>query len=181
MEPLGNLAQNARAKQLSSARSALIFVGILTLAANGFLYYNAEAEITKILDAEVAKAGPGAVVDQAKFAEVKGNAINSVRIIYGGAAALGVVFITLGALVFKAPVPMVVTGLVLYIAANAIFFVINPASLASGVIVKVIIIFLLFRSAMAAFAYQREAALEAAKPDGPEALEPFDRPPPASP
>lgn len=100
------------------------------------------------------------MVDQVQLKQTKEKILNGVRIIYGGTAVLGLVFIVLGCLVYVAPVPIVITGLVLYIAANAIYGFLNPATLAQGLLVKIIVILLLARAVQAAFAYQKEKAEE---------------------
>jgi hypothetical protein len=77
---------------------------------------------------------------------------------HGVSLALGVVFIVLGILVRKYPVPITITALVLYVGAGAIFGLIDPKSLAAGVVVKVIIILALVKSIQSALAYEREQA-----------------------
>lgn len=160
MAELGSLSQGARKKQLNSARNTLIVVGILTLLVNIFLFFNAENEIDRAIDGEIKKAGPGAVIDQVQLKQAKEKILTGVRILYGGTAGLGLVFIVLGCLVYVAPVPIVITGLVLYIAANAIYGFLNPATLVQGLLFKIIIILLLARAVQAAFAYQKEKAEE---------------------
>lgn len=55
MAELGSLSQGARKKQLNSARNTLIVVGVLTLLFNGFMFFNAENEIDRAIDAEIKK------------------------------------------------------------------------------------------------------------------------------
>ena len=45
LEPLGNLAQAARGNELKQAQRILIFIGVLTMAVNGFFLYNLPNEI----------------------------------------------------------------------------------------------------------------------------------------
>ena len=149
LKPLGSLGQAARLKQLNSARAILVIVGVLTLAANAFMFSNAEREIDDAIGKEMQ---PGMVIDQEKRAEI----INVVRMIYGGACALGAIFIVLGILVKKFPVPATILGLILYLGGNAVFALLNPGSLAAGALVKILVIIGLVKAMQAAFAYQKE-------------------------
>src|SRR4051812_46704838 len=89
---LGNLAQSARSKELNQARWILILIGALTLVVNGFMFTRAEKEVDEEIQKEVAKGGPGTKVDT----EVRTSIIRTVRMIYGGAALLGAVFVLFG-------------------------------------------------------------------------------------
>jgi hypothetical protein len=155
LKPLGSLAQSARGKELNTARSLLLFIGFLTMAVNGFMFANAEKEVDKVIQAELTKAGPGAVVQE----DAKTSILALTRMIYGGTAALGLVFVICGLLIKKYPVPLSLTALTLYLAGNAVFALLNPLSLAAGIVIKVIIIFGLVKAVQAAFAYQKEQNL----------------------
>ncbi len=158
MAGLGNLAQSARGKELKSARWIMFFVGVLSLLVNMFVFSSAEGEVQKEIDKEVAKLGPGFEADPEKIAELKDQAVGATRLISGGGAALGIIFIVCGVLVTKHPVPATITALALYLASMAIFGLVNPASLASGLIVKFFIVVALFKAVQAAIAYQKELA-----------------------
>jgi len=146
---LGSLGQAARGNQLSSARGILMIVGLLTLAINGFIFVN----VRKGVDDEINKLlQQGLLVDQATVAGV----VLENQIIYGVGVVLGIVFITLGGVVYKSPVLCVVSGLVLYVAANIGFGLLDPASIASGIIVKVLIVMGLVKSLQSALAYNSE-------------------------
>lgn len=158
MAGLGNLAQSARGKELKSARTIMFFVGVLSVAVNMFVYSSAEGEVQKELDKEVAKLGPGFEVDDEKMAEVKDQAVGATRLISGGGMVLGMVFVACGLLVQRHPVPATITALALYLGSMAIFGLVNPASLASGLIIKIFIVVGLFKAVQAAIAYQKELA-----------------------
>ena len=64
----------------------------------------------------------------------------------------------------KYPVPITVTSLILYIGAAIVFGVIDPSTLARGIIVKIIIVVCLAKSIQAAVAYQREQENTAMQP-----------------
>ena len=68
------------------------------------------------------------------------------------------IFVACGVLVQRHPVPATITALALYLASMAIFGLLNPASLASGLIVKFFIVVGLFKAVQAAIAYQKELA-----------------------
>ncbi len=159
-EELGSLAQSARRTSLKQARIILIIIGVFTLGLNLVLFFNAENEVRQALEQEKQKAGPGVVFDPIKLKEAEEQILNVVKLVYGGTAALGVVFIVLGIAVYAAPVPCTVTGLVLYVAGIAVFAVIDPTNLVRGLIVKILIIVGLVKAVQAAVAYERERKAE---------------------
>ena len=141
-------------------------MGILTAAANGFLFYNAENEVKLAVDLEVSQGrAKGLQFDQATIAQESAKILGVVQLIYGASIALGVVFIVLGLLVKQFPVPTTVLGLILYIGANAGYAFLNPASLMGGIIIKVIIVVGLIRAVQAAIAYQKETNQIVGKPN----------------
>lgn len=157
MSELGSLTQSARKNELKSARGILFFVGIMTLLVNGFMFANAENEIKTVFDAEVQKIQQqGMMVDQNILTQEKAKGLQLVRLIYGGGAALGAVFCLLGAMIYKKPVPIVILALILYLGGNAMFGMLNPASLLQGIIIKVFIVVGLVKSVQAAIAYEKE-------------------------
>jgi hypothetical protein len=159
---LGSLAQSARARSLKIARRLLIAVGIFTLAVNIGLIFTAKRQVDRRVAGEVAKLqAKGLDVDSAIVARESEKALGIARLIHGATAALGVAFVLLGLLIKTFPVPVTILGLVLYIGATAVFAVLNPASLLSGLPFKILIIFVLGKSTQAAIAYQRATALAA--------------------
>lgn len=134
-ESLGSLAQKARTNHLKSARGILIFVGVLTMIVNLAVLF--------FLDAMIQKEFPDASPEEIQ-------AIKDVTyIIQGGFVLLGAVFVVLGLLVYRYPVVTTVLGLVLYVAGAVL-------SGFQGIVLKIIIIYFLFRAVQAAFAYQKE-------------------------
>jgi len=158
---LGDLAQAARGKELKSARTIMLFVGIVSILANGYFFSAAASNVQEEIDKELRKLGPTFVVDPAKLAEVKSQAVRTTKLIAFGGLVLGAVFVACGLLVQKHPVPMTVTALILYLGGNAVFGMLNPASLGAGWIVKIFIVIGLFKAVQAAFAYQKEMATTA--------------------
>ena len=154
---LGSLAQSAHGKELKQARNILIIIGVLTFALNGFMLANAQKEVDDAVRVELQKAGPGAIVDP----DAKQAILTMVYAIYGGAMALGAVFIFLGVIIKKFPLPITILSLVLYLAGTAVFAVLNWTTLLSGIIFKVFVVIALVRAIKAAKAYQDEVADEA--------------------
>lgn len=153
---LGSLAQAARGKQLNQARWTLIFIGALMLIVNGAFLYNSPSEVKKVLDKEIGQQG--ALANPAHVKEAEQMLQLMAYVIYGGAALLGLLFIVFGLIIKLFPVPVTITSLVLYVLASAGFAILNPASLAQGILIKIIIVIGLFKAIQAAFAYQREKA-----------------------
>lgn len=148
-DELGSLAQGAREQKINSARNLLLVVGILTLAINGFMLTNIDNEI----DGELKKLNVSrAQVPPSKIQEVQ----NLGFMVYGVGVALGVLFLIFAALVRSFPVPITISGLVVYVVAVLGFAAIDPASLARGLIFKIFIIVGLISSLRAAVAYERE-------------------------
>jgi hypothetical protein len=158
MGGLGNLAQSARGKQLKNARGIMFFVGALSVAVNLFVFLSADSQVQAEIDKEVAKLGPNMVVDPEKLSDLKSHAVGATHLISGAGMLLGLVFIGCGLLVSGHPVPATITALALYLGSTAIFGLINPASIASGLFVKIFIALGLFKAVQAAIAYQKELA-----------------------
>tara|TARA_B100000809_G_scaffold265720_1_gene325445 strand:- start:1552 stop:2181 length:630 start_codon:yes stop_codon:yes gene_type:complete len=155
LSSLTSLSQSARMKQLKSARMILIFVGVVTVALNGFLFVQAEA----MVDNEIRNLQMQGIVIEGDVNQIRDQTVKMTRLIHGGTVALGVVFILLGVAVKSFPVPATVLGLVLYLGSIAVFAVINPASLLQGLILpcdmKIIFIYCLFKAVHSAIGYQR--------------------------
>ena len=59
-----------------------------------------------------------------------------------------------GLIIKQFPVPITITSLVLYILAIVVFGLLDPATLIQGIVLKIILIFGLFRAIKAARAFQ---------------------------
>jgi hypothetical protein len=162
---LGSLGQEARLKQLNTAKWIMIVVGVLTIGVYIFLYMNVEKMIDQELARELQKRGIARnQLDQAAFNEARASEITTNRLIYMISIGLGVVYLVLGLLVKQYPVPMTITGLALYVGTALVSVALDPINLVRGIIVKVIIVVALVKAVQAALAYERErkagAALE---------------------
>ncbi|MFO0969699.1 MAG: hypothetical protein U0793_29420 [Gemmataceae bacterium] len=147
---LGSLAQSARSKELNTARSCLIAVGVITIVANLIQLLTLQSQIDEHL-----RKGGLVIIDRAAFDRT----LMLIRLVLIGFMALGGVFIVLGALVKSFPVPMTITGLVLYIVASVVGFVIDPESIKQmgiWVFIKIAIVVALAKAVQAAFAYEKE-------------------------
>jgi hypothetical protein len=146
LEPLGNLAQAARGNELKQAQRILIVIGVLTMAANGYFLYNLPNEIQQAIQQN--NVAPEGVEQFRQTVTIFG------YLVYGLPAFLGLLFVVFGLIIKQFPVPITVTSLVLYVLATVAFAILSPMTLAQGIIIKVIIIFALFRAIKAARAYQ---------------------------
>jgi hypothetical protein len=151
-KPLGNLAAQQHRKHLRSLKIAILFVGLLSLAANGFLWYVAGQAETK-LENEIArvKADPTMVLDDAKVAEAR-RELGTAKMITGFFLACSLVYIGLFFWVNSNPVGASVTALSLYILCFLIGAAIEPESAAKGIIIKILIIVVLFKGLKSALA-----------------------------
>ena len=168
MTELGSLAQSARQNHLRGARITFFVIGALTLAVNLFQFVGVEKLVDDAIQKEIVGLGPGMVADPVVVAEAREAMIKTTRIMCGALVALGALFIIFGFVIHSAPVPIVITGLVIYIACAAIFAVIDPTTLAQGIIFKIIVVVSLVKAAQAAVAHSREksAGIEADEQGG---------------
>jgi hypothetical protein len=154
---LGSLAQAARTKQLKTAKSILIAIGIFTILANGVLGLFAGKMVDGEIEKEIATVrSQGMEIDQATVDEYRAATVRTVQLSSAMWCAVGGVFITLGFMVYKYPVPITIAGLVLYLGCIAITGAMAPETLAKGWIIKAFFIVGLFKSIQAAIASQKE-------------------------
>lgn len=144
----GSLAQQARGKQLNSARWILIVIGILSSAVNIYFVLNAES----IIDDAIRKEGEDPRQVDQKFID---QAVTMTKVINGAGAAIGLTFIIMGIIIYSFPVPITILSLVLYCGSIAIFGMIDPMTLARGFIIKIFVIVALSKSIGTAFEYQK--------------------------
>ncbi len=153
---LGSLSQSVRKQSLRNARRILIFIGAMTVLFNVFMLAQSESEVREAISAELRSQGiSDAQVDHTKLEEARATALRLTRLIYAGTMGLGLVFIALGVMIYRAPVAITVTGIVLYVASNIVFALLDPTSLVRGAIIKIIIIVAMGKAISAAVAYQR--------------------------
>jgi hypothetical protein len=152
-----SLAQSARLKQLNTARVILILVGLLTIGVNLFQYFAVERLVNAQIDKEVNDVRrQGMDVDQAKVEELRASAIGSVKLFAIGLVGVGLVFLVGAALIKLYPVPVTIISLVLYVGCAVIFGVMDPETIAQGILIKILIVVGLVKAVSAALAYQKE-------------------------
>ena len=145
---LGNLAQAARDKQISTARILLFIVGVMeigmTIVGIFLLHSN--------IDEEIRKAGGAQNVprQQVELAYMIGYGLSALAIL------VGVTFLVLGALVKRFPLACTISGLVLFIVVQLIAAFVEPKTLVQGWLLKIIFVVCLIKAIQAAAAYQRE-------------------------
>lgn len=143
---LKSLGQEVRKSSLNSARWIMIVIGVLTIGLNVFLYFSIQDEIKKV-------QRQGMILDQAVVTQ----ALLPVYAFIG----VGVVYILMGIFIYQFPVPFTITALVLYVGGQIVSALLNddPKMLASGLIVKILIVAGLWKAIQAAQAYERERRL----------------------
>jgi hypothetical protein len=154
---LGSLSQAARGNELKQAQRILFVIGALTIAVNGFLLFNLPKEIQQAITQN--QIAPSDVEGFRQEATIMG------YLFYGLPALLGVLFVIFGLIIKQFPVPITIASLVLYILATSAFGFLSPPTLLQGFLIKIIIIFGLFRAIKAARAY-RAHTLDANVADG---------------
>ncbi len=149
---LSSLAQSARQKQLNSARSTLLWIGALTLVIQVVFIFLASDQVDK----GMRQAG-GNPINQP---DARWAALFFTYAFHGALAVLGIIFITLGLLVRKYPVPTTITGLVLYvlavIATLPFEFQGGPPNVVS-IVIRILIVVAMLQAVIAALAYERDA------------------------
>jgi hypothetical protein len=164
---LGSLAQKARGKQLKQARIIFFVVGVLTIVMNIVDISMIRSNFRKAVDKEIQKkGGPGVVqVDRAQLQKAEDDTFLLGCAIDGVFMLLGVVFLIFGALVYRFPVPVTVTGLVLYLLSLGAGLVIvavggEPEEIgrfvSSGLLIRILIIVALAKAIQSAIAYEQE-------------------------
>jgi hypothetical protein len=154
---LGSLGQEARLKNLNTAKWIMIVVGILTIGVNVFQYTAVEEIIDAQLAEELRKGGVARhQVDPVAYNQARETAIRGVRMICMVLIGLGVMYIVMGALVKQYPVPLTIAGLALYVGSALVFAALDPMTLLQGIIIKIFIVIGLVKAVQAALAYEKE-------------------------
>lgn len=160
---LGSLTQSVHRKQLRSARQIFVIVGLLTVGVNVFGFLSSESIIDTELNKQVQDLQrQGMQVDPGKFQEIRLSTIRSAQVMSAGMIAVGVLYLIFAGTVQMYPVAITISGLVIYVAAAAAFGILDPTTLARGIILKVIIVISLVKAVQSAIAYEREARETAA-------------------
>jgi len=143
-------------KELKSARMILIVVGVIQLLFGIFYATQARSTFDEAVQEEVKAMGPGYQVDQAKleaaWEERKG-------IMYAASAVpliLAVFFFVMAAFVYRKPVGITLTSLIVFVTAHVADAVVEPSQIYKGILLKIIFIAILWK------AYQSARSAKAA-------------------
>jgi predicted RND superfamily exporter protein len=107
----------------------------------------------------------GMGVDRAKLQEIEDHAVQIGHLLDCGFLAVGALFIVFAFIIKQYPVPITIISLVLYLACAGVMAYLNPATLAAGAVVKIIIIVALAKSIQSARAYEAERRSDAMNTD----------------
>lgn len=159
---LGSLKDQARSKNLRSARISLVIAGIITLILGAANYFVGEKQFDDMIQKELRAR----TIDQEQVPEIKAAMMRMLTLLCGGLVGVGVIFLLFAILVRTFPLFCTVGGLILYIGYNLIMAYLismedggNAALfLVSGWWWKLIIFIGLFKGIKSAVAYQRERA-----------------------
>jgi hypothetical protein len=158
---LGSLGQSARGSQLRQARTILIVIGVLTALVNGGMMAAAPRLVHEAVQKEVeAIRARGEEVDMEGVAEAEKGLVRQNYLFMGAGVAIGILFIAFGLFVERAPVPITIASLVIYIGSMGVYGMLDPSTLARGLLIKLIVIGALFKSVQAALATERERRAE---------------------
>jgi hypothetical protein len=138
--------QSIWTKELKSARTILIFVGVIQLIFGAFELTRIRSEFDKGIEAEVKERGPGFVVDRVKADELFEE---NKALIYGLGSfplVLGVFFLVMAAIVFRFPVGVTLSSLIVYVVALVATAVVDPSQIAMGIPLKIIVIAVLAKA-----------------------------------
>lgn len=160
---MGSLAQEARKKQLATARWIMIVIGVLQLGAGLVFVLNARQFVKAEFDKQVAQLqGQGMQVDQEELKKLEDSATSQTQLLNMGGVLGGISLIALGILVYRYPVVCTVTGLVLYIGLYALFGYLTYMETGDGSVFyrgglfRILIIVAMFKAIQAALAYEKE-------------------------
>lgn len=131
-------------KAIRSARLALGFVALITLAFTIFMHLKFNADIAQ------ARANPGLTVDEA--------VVSQSHMLFSVNYVLVAIYIALAFWAGRNPFGACLTGLILYLTLNLINAAIDPATIIQGIIMKIIIILALVNGVKAGLASRRQLA-----------------------
>lgn len=148
-KPLGNLAEAQHKKLLRSAKLAVGFVGVLIFGAYAFSYQRI-SEAGSSLEAQVRAAtnNSAIVLDQAKVEEARAQiAFGKLQCI--GFAGLGLILLSCLFFMNSYPSPTTKLAFGLYILFNVISIALNPETVGSGILGKLLITAALYKGMQA--------------------------------
>jgi hypothetical protein len=169
-EIAANIARSQADESLRQARKWLMIVAVLTWVSGAIFYFLGKAEVDKqIAQAERQTAGISPELrDQVMkretgmtFQEAVDHDRGQVRLLLVVNIVLGAIYVGLWLWAAKAPLPATVIALLIFVTVVVVNVIIDPKTLAQGIIVKIAVIGGL-GSAVAAAVKSRAAAARAA-------------------
>jgi hypothetical protein len=142
-------------KQLRTARIILFVIGVLTVGVTIVQLTLLKDEAKKLVQKEIAKQGPGFIPDPVKVREAEEQLVRLATLLGAVQIALGIIFIVFGFIVYLFPVPVTIISLVLYVGSYLAFGLLNPETLAMGIVIKIFIVIAMVKAIQAAIAYQK--------------------------
>jgi hypothetical protein len=158
---LGSLSQSARLKSLNVARVILILIGVVLAILAGVDMSTMRDQVKELLNNQVQDLrGKGMVVDPVKLQEIEDRAVQVGWLIDSGFLAVAALFVVFGVIVKKYPVPITIAGLAVFLAILATVAFLNPQSLLSLWLWKLLAIVGLVKAVQSARAYEQERRAE---------------------
>jgi hypothetical protein len=139
-------------KHLSGARWMFVIIGLIWIAMYGYQFSQAEKEVQQLFKQDRDMAG----LQGEERAEAVATVLLITRGIYVALGSVGLLFILLGIFVYQYPRFCTVTGMVVYLLTIGLALLLNPQSILSGIVVKILVIVGLYRSIQGAYAYHEE-------------------------
>jgi hypothetical protein len=155
---LGKLAHSARDKNLKQTRTTLLIVGVLMIIVQAIFFVIEVGQVR----AEIQKQdqAAGGQIGQRDLKQQELIAYGVLALFHGTTIMVGCLFIVLAFFVQRYPVPISIVALALFVAVQALAAVLDPANLARGWILKIIVVVALVKSLQAGMAAQREKQAE---------------------
>jgi hypothetical protein len=160
---LGSLTQQAHLKSFRVARGIFLAVGILTIIVNLIGLGTAEAVVDQEINKQVeTMQARGQRVNYRQMFESRLTLVRTAKVLSVALIAAGVLYLVFAATVHIYPVPITISGLVIYVGAAAVFALLDPTTIIRGIIFKIIITVALVKCVQSAIAYERERKEELA-------------------
>ncbi|HWB05093.1 MAG TPA: hypothetical protein VG796_18830 [Verrucomicrobiales bacterium] len=132
-------------KELKSARTILIVVGVLQILFGLFYLTQVKSQVEEASRKEIANS-PGYVFDQQKFDEEFEKEKPMMYALASVPLVVGVFFLIMSALVFKFPVGVTLASLIVFVLVHAADAIYDPTAIARGIILKIIFLVVLWKA-----------------------------------
>ena len=143
-------------KELKSARTILIVVGVIQLIFGIFYMTQVRETFDEAAAAEAKAMGPGFTVDPALLEQAWEDSKGMMFAATAVPLLLGGFFFVMAALVYRRPVGITLASLIVYVLAHVADAVVDPTTIVKGILIKIIFVAILWK------AYQSAKAAKAA-------------------